>query len=139
MQVVLENQSTTLRPHIRIYSATKSQLSEKYDGTAGAGLDFMFDVEPGKDIYVQIVPNGSIGRYRLMVRALGQKSHSVRANQVVTPDTTKGSPVNTLRRRTLGRNHIAGVGLNPFHHLILIRLIQAIDDDFSTRPLRQSP
>lgn len=71
VQVVLENQSATLAPHIKIYSATKSQLSEKYDGTPRSHLDFMFDVEPGKDIYVQVVPNGSVGRYRLMVRALG--------------------------------------------------------------------
>ncbi|MEP7005341.1 MAG: hypothetical protein ABI810_05125 [Sphingomonas bacterium] len=71
VQVVLENQSATLRPHIKIYSATKSRLSEKYDGAAGAGLDFMLYVEPGKDLYVQVVPNGSEGRYRLMVRALG--------------------------------------------------------------------
>ena len=70
VQVVLENQSATLKPHIKIYSATKSQLSEKYDGTPRSHLDFMFDVEPGKDIYVQVIPNGSIGRYRLMIRAL---------------------------------------------------------------------
>lgn len=71
VQVVLENQSATLVPHIKIYSATKSQLSEKYDSTGRTIPDIMLDVEPGKDLYVQIVPNGSIGRYRLMVRALG--------------------------------------------------------------------
>lgn len=71
VQVVLENQSATLAPHIKIYSATKSQLSEKYDSTGRTIPDIMLDVEPGKDLYVQVVPNGSIGRYRLMVRALG--------------------------------------------------------------------
>ena len=71
VQVVLENQSATLAPHIKIYSATKSQIAEHHYDAAGAGLDFMVEVEPGKDLYVQIVPNGSIGRYRLMVRTLG--------------------------------------------------------------------
>ena len=69
VRIVLENLSATLKPDIKVYSATKSQISEKYDGTAGAGLDFTVDVEPGKDLYVQVVPYGSTGKYRLTVRA----------------------------------------------------------------------
>lgn len=69
VRIVLENLSATLKPDIKVYSATKSQISEKYDGTAGAGLDFTVDVEPGKDLYVQVAPYGSTGKYRLTVRA----------------------------------------------------------------------
>ena len=68
-RIVFENLSATLRPDVKIYSATKSQILEKYDGIAGAGLDFTVDVEPGKDFYVQVAPNGSTGKYRLTVRA----------------------------------------------------------------------
>ena len=53
---------------MKIYSATKSQTDEKYDGTAGANLDFTIDVEPGKDFYLQILPYGSTGKYRLTAK-----------------------------------------------------------------------
>jgi len=68
VRIMLENLSPTLKPDVKIYSATKSQILEKYDGTAGAGLDFTVDVEPGKNFYVQVAPNGSTGKYRLTVR-----------------------------------------------------------------------
>jgi outer membrane protein OmpA-like peptidoglycan-associated protein len=63
-----ENLSATLRPDIKVYSASKSQLVEKYDGTPGAGLDFTVDVQPGQDFYVQILPYNSKGKYRLSTR-----------------------------------------------------------------------
>jgi outer membrane protein OmpA-like peptidoglycan-associated protein len=66
--IALENLSTTLRPDVKVYSASKSQIVEKDDGTPGAGLDFMVDVTPGQDFYVQIVPWSSTGKYRLTTR-----------------------------------------------------------------------
>lgn len=66
--IALENLSTTLRPDVKIYSASKSQLVEKYDGTPGAGLDFTVDLQPGQDFYIQILPYGSSGKYRLSTR-----------------------------------------------------------------------
>ena len=46
IHVVFDNQSTTLKPEVKIFSATKSQIGDKYDGTSGANLDFTIDVEP---------------------------------------------------------------------------------------------
>lgn len=66
--VALENLSPTLRPDVSVYSQSKSQISYKYDGTAGAGLDFMVDVTPGQDFYVKVSPYGSTGKYRLTTR-----------------------------------------------------------------------
>jgi len=69
VNVVLDNQSSTLKPNVRIYSATKSQKLEQYDHTPGAGLDFVADVEAGKDFYVQVLPYESMGKYKLSIRA----------------------------------------------------------------------
>jgi hypothetical protein len=66
MHVTFENLSTTLKPDVKTFSSTKSQTNEKYDGTPGANLDFSFDVDPGKDFYLQVVPGGA-GKYRLTV------------------------------------------------------------------------
>lgn len=68
IHVTLENQSTTLKPDLKMYSANKSLTGEKYDGTAGANLDFSFDVEPGKDFYLQLLPYDSTGKYKLAVK-----------------------------------------------------------------------
>ena len=68
LTVTLDNQSATLKPDIKIYDANKSQLMEKYDGTAGANLTFPINVEAGKDFYVQVVPNASTGKYKLTVK-----------------------------------------------------------------------
>jgi hypothetical protein len=65
IHVVFDNQSTTLRPEVKIFSASKSQIGDKYDGTAGANLDFTIDVEPGKDFYLQVYPYGSSGKFKL--------------------------------------------------------------------------
>ncbi|MFI4973700.1 MAG: OmpA family protein [Caulobacterales bacterium] len=70
--VVLENLSPTLRPDVKVYSSSKSQIIEKYDGTPGAALDFDVDVDAGKDFYVEVVPYGSTGKYRLTTRAAVQ-------------------------------------------------------------------
>jgi hypothetical protein len=68
VNVVLDNQSTTLKPHVKVYSSTKSQKRDEYDSTAGAGLDFVVDIEPGKDFYLQVVPYSSTGKYSLTVK-----------------------------------------------------------------------
>jgi outer membrane protein OmpA-like peptidoglycan-associated protein len=66
--VAVENQSSTLRPDVKVFNANKSAIMEKYDGTPGAGLDFTVDVPAGQDFYVQIVPYESTGKYRLTAR-----------------------------------------------------------------------
>jgi outer membrane protein OmpA-like peptidoglycan-associated protein len=84
--IALENLSTTLRPDVKVYSQAKSQIMERYDGTAGAGLDFMVDVTPGQDFYVQILPYGSTGKYRLTTRPAVQASdmaNSIKAKGLV--------------------------------------------------------
>jgi len=65
IHVVFENQSTTLKPEVKIFSATKSQIADKYDGTPGANLDFTIDVDPGKDFYLQVFPYGSTGKFKM--------------------------------------------------------------------------
>ena len=68
MKVNLENQSTTLAPDIFVYDQNKSQMIEKFDGTAGATLEFEFVAETGKDYYLRINPYGTIGDYKLSVK-----------------------------------------------------------------------
>jgi hypothetical protein len=63
--VVFDNQSATLKPEVKVYSSSKSQIGDKYDGTSGANLDFSIDVEPGRDFYLQVVPYGNTGKYKL--------------------------------------------------------------------------
>lgn len=79
VDIVLENKSTTLRPDVKVYSQSKSQIVEKDDGTQGASLDFMVDVTPGQDFYVQIVPWNSTGKYKLTVRAAVQAADMANA------------------------------------------------------------
>ena len=66
--VSIENLSTTYRPQVRVFNASKSQLAHKYDLTYGAGIDFNVDVPKGQDFYVQIDPFNTKGRYRLTTR-----------------------------------------------------------------------
>ncbi|HTD28290.1 MAG TPA: hypothetical protein VK660_02770 [Xanthomonadaceae bacterium] len=65
IHVVLDNQSTSLKPEVKIFSATKSQIMDKYDGTSGANLDFTVDIEPGKDFYLQVFPYGTAGKFKV--------------------------------------------------------------------------
>jgi hypothetical protein len=66
IHVVFDNQSTTLKPEVMVFSSTKSQIADKDDGTAGANLDFTVDVEPGKDFYLQVFPYWkSTGKFKL--------------------------------------------------------------------------
>ena len=66
--IVLENLSTTLQPSVNVYSTSKSKVTYKYDSTAGASLDFVADLQPGQDFYVQVEPYNSSGKYRLTAR-----------------------------------------------------------------------
>ena len=66
--IALENQSTTLKPNIKVFNANKSQMMEKYDATAGANLSFEAAIEPGQDFYVEVLPYGSAGKYKLTVK-----------------------------------------------------------------------
>lgn len=69
VEIHLENLSSTLKPDVRVYSADKSQLIEKNDGTPGADLDFEVDVNPGRDFYVEVVPYwNSVGKYRITAK-----------------------------------------------------------------------
>jgi hypothetical protein len=54
--VKLENRSTALQPHVKVFSSTKSELVDKYDMTAGANLEFSVAVGAGKDFYVAVLP-----------------------------------------------------------------------------------
>lgn len=78
--IALENLSTTLKPDVKVYNQQKSQVGgEHYDGTPGAGLDFMIDLTPGQDFYVQILPYGSTGKYRLATRPAVQAADMANA------------------------------------------------------------
>jgi hypothetical protein len=65
--VRLENQSSTLKPDFKVYDQNRSQMFEKYDGTPGASADAQLTIEPGRSIYVEVLPYGSAGKYRISV------------------------------------------------------------------------
>jgi hypothetical protein len=66
---IVENQSTTLRPWVKVYDANKSEILDRYDGTSGANLEVTLSMEPGSDYYLQVLPYDSSGKYRLSVVA----------------------------------------------------------------------
>jgi hypothetical protein len=65
--VRLENMSTTMKPHIKIYNARRSEVANRYDHTPGAHLEDTLTLTPGEPIYVQVLPYGSVGKYKLSV------------------------------------------------------------------------
>jgi hypothetical protein len=69
VKIRLENLSTTLKPDLKIYDANKSASAEPYDGNPGASLDYEMSVEPGASFYVQVLPYGSTGKYKLSAAA----------------------------------------------------------------------
>jgi outer membrane protein OmpA-like peptidoglycan-associated protein len=85
VHVTFNNLSSTLKPDIKMYSATKSNMGEKYDGTPGANLDFTFDTEPGKDFYLQVLPYGSIGKYKIDVKVEGPATPAPAASTQPAP------------------------------------------------------
>lgn len=69
IRVTLENRSMTLRPHVIVYDAQRSQIKESYDSTVGASLDFSVDTTAGLTYYLRVKPFSSgSGDYRLTVR-----------------------------------------------------------------------
>ena len=54
MKVHIENQSTTLRPGVRIFDGSKSNLSGNRNETPGANLDHSFAVEPEATYFVNV-------------------------------------------------------------------------------------
>ncbi|ANX03131.1 hypothetical protein [Immundisolibacter cernigliae] len=69
LRITLENRSTTLRPHVVVYNAQRSQIKEGYDGTVGASLDFSVDTTADLTYYLEVKPFSSgSGSYRLTVQ-----------------------------------------------------------------------
>lgn len=68
LQLVLKNRSTSLRPYVYVYDHNRSQLLKKYDGTAGASLDFSFKTVPGETYFFQVTPWDRYGAYELTVK-----------------------------------------------------------------------
>ena len=54
--VRLQNESTTLRPNVKIFNADRSQIAEAYDGEKGASVQRSVPLNPGQMIYVQVLP-----------------------------------------------------------------------------------
>ena len=65
----VENQSTTLKPWVKVYDTNKAEILDRYDSTYGANLEFTLSMEPGSDYYLQVLPYDSSGKYRLSVVA----------------------------------------------------------------------
>ena len=65
--VRFENASASLRPHIKIYNANRSEVADEYDATHGASVEHALTLTPGQPIYVRVLPYDSIGKYKLSV------------------------------------------------------------------------
>ena len=67
LTVKMESRSSTLRPHVTMYDKNKSQISDHYNGTYGASLEFTMSVDPQHDYYLQVHPYDGSGQYWLTV------------------------------------------------------------------------
>jgi hypothetical protein len=65
--ITLQNQSTTLRPWIKVYDANKSEITNKYDNTPGANVTQVIAAAPQTTYYVQVLPYDSMGKYTLAI------------------------------------------------------------------------
>ncbi len=71
LQVKIENQSTTLRPGLRIFDGNKAGLSGNHNETPGANLEHTFPVPPDSRFFVQVYGDyRTTGRYTLTVKPL---------------------------------------------------------------------
>ncbi len=70
VSVTLQNQSTTLRPSIKIYDSNKSEFTKAFDYTYGANVSSVFSIGQGAEYYVQVLPWNTKGAYVLKVEAL---------------------------------------------------------------------
>jgi hypothetical protein len=67
IRVRLDNRSSSLRPNILIFNELRSLLTQKYNDTPGASLDFTIEAVPGKAYYLKVDPYGTYGAYQLRV------------------------------------------------------------------------
>lgn len=65
--VRLENASATLRPNMKIFTVDKSLITDVYDGSPGASVEHVLPLNPGKPIYLQVLPYNSTGKYKISV------------------------------------------------------------------------
>ena len=65
--VMFENLSSTLRPEVKVFDANKSEIAAKYDATPGAHLNFEVNIKQPREFYVQVLPYGTAGKYRLRI------------------------------------------------------------------------
>lgn len=65
VKVNFTNLSQTLAPDIFVYNHKKSIMFEKYDGTLGADLEFLFVAEVGENYYFKIPHYKGNGKYKL--------------------------------------------------------------------------
>ena len=93
--VRLQNESTTLRPNLKIFNANKSLIAEPYDSNPGASVEHQLPLTPGQPIYLQVLPYGTTGKYKISVTP--QKAYDAfEANDdLLTPAAVKiGMDVN---------------------------------------------
>lgn len=70
IRITLQNQSTTLRPHLKIYNKNKSEILSLYDKTYGANVATDFAVAQGSEYYLQVSPYETQGTYILKVETM---------------------------------------------------------------------
>lgn len=70
-RVSVENKSTTLAPHVKLYNSDRAEFAYAYTGTAGADISREFPALPNTTYYVQVLrQNGSAGAYALSIAPL---------------------------------------------------------------------
>lgn len=66
--IEVENRSTTLRPHIRIFDANKSSIFYTYNDTSGANVKHQYVTSPSTQYFVQITSRSKTrGQYLLRI------------------------------------------------------------------------
>lgn len=93
--VRLQNESTTLRPNLKIFNADKSQIAEPYDGTPGASVQHVLTLTPGQPIYLQVLPYNSVGKYKVSVTPQNAFDRFEPNDDALTPTAVKvGTDIN---------------------------------------------
>jgi len=99
--VRLENASASLKPHIKIYNANRSEVANRYDHTPGA-VEHTLTLTPGEPIYVQVLPDGSVGKYKLFVTpqqafdTYEENDDSLTASDVTIATTVTANVMDTM-------------------------------------------
>jgi hypothetical protein len=68
IDVILNNESTTLAPTVTVYNPDKSAQPSKTNSTRGGDVSYAFVAKPNSRYYVGISPYYDYGKYRLTVR-----------------------------------------------------------------------